>query len=160
RNAGSAELNMVVVVVLDVVVDVVDVVVLDVVLVVVVWVVEVVVLVDDVVVVVGVLSKVRKAATQESSTMASRAAVFPVVEQSFGIFASSFAKQPLLGTAPPSNLSVALVMQSAKFGFMFCPGVSAFWWHLRTLFSFFATHFFFPTSHFDCVDSGLSAAMI
>src|SRR5215471_1904531 len=62
RNAGSAELNMVVVVVLDVVVDVVEVVVLDVVLVVVVWVVEVVVLVEEVVVVVGVLSRVRKAA--------------------------------------------------------------------------------------------------
>ena len=73
RNAGSAELNMVVVVVLDVVVVVVEVVVLDVVLVVVVWVVEVVVLV---VVVVGVSTSAMKAATQ-LSVMFSRAPWLP-----------------------------------------------------------------------------------
>jgi hypothetical protein len=56
----------------------------------------------------------------KSSTLVSSAAVSSVVRHAgfdggFGGFASSFAKQPLAGSAPPSNLAFALATHSSNF---------------------------------------------
>ena len=127
RNAGSAELNPVVVVVVDVVVEVVEVVEVDVLDVVVVLVELVVVDVVDVVVVVGTSITPMKAPTQ-LSTRASSAAELPVgAAQSFPGLLSSFAKQPFVGSAPPSYFATALSTQPPKLGSVGLPGVSAFW---------------------------------
>src|SRR4029453_3112228 len=67
--------------------------------------------------------------------------------QSFPDLFSSCSKQPIVGSLPPSNLAVALARQPLKFGSFGLPIVSAFWWHLRMLFSFLAAHFFLPTPH-------------
>jgi hypothetical protein len=119
-------------IVVDVVVDVVLVVVEDVVLVVVEEVVLVVVelvlvvveevvlvVVDDVVlvvvdvvlvvVVVGFSRAATNAAAQDESTIPSTVALLlSGGRQSLGVLLSSFAKQPLVGSVPPSNLAFAL----------------------------------------------------
>src|SRR5262249_10125947 len=75
----------------------------------------------------------------------------PGNRQSFGCFASSFAKQPLVISVPPVYFAVALSTQPPAFGLGSFPGVSAVEWHLRTETRYFATHFFLPTPHFVCI---------
>src|SRR5262249_5345520 len=66
-----------------------------------------------------------------------------------GLF-SSFSKHPLVGSAPPVNLSFALVTQPPKFGSVGLKGVSAFCWHLSSEPAFFAMHLFLLTRHLLC----------
>ena len=49
----------------------------------------------------------------KSSALASRVPVSPVVRQSFGAFASSFAKQPFVGSIPPQYFACAFAMQAS-----------------------------------------------
>src|SRR5262249_43000117 len=81
-----------------------------------------------------------------------------MVTQSFGLLLSSLAKQPLVGSEPPSNFAFALVSQSAKFGSTGLPGVSAFSSHLSSEPAFFATHLFLLTRHFLCGPAATSVA--
>ena len=68
------------------------------------------------------------------------------------LVASSFTMQPFSGAMPPSYFASTLSMQPAVFGSVGLPGSCAFWWHLRSPPSFFATHFCLPTPHFDWSD--------
>jgi hypothetical protein len=72
------------------------------------------------------------------------------VGQSFGTLLSSFSKQPLAGTSPPSNLVWALVTQSLAFGSPGLPGVSARASHLSNPAAFFAMQAVLPARHFAC----------
>jgi len=71
-----------------------------------------------------------------------------VLWQSFGLFASSFAKHPLAGSAPPLNFATALSMQLLVFGSVGFPGVCASLRHLRSPARYFDAHFFLPAPHF------------
>ena len=71
-----------------------------------------------------------------------------VLWQSFGLFASSFAKHPLAGSAPPLNFATALSTQLFVFGSVGFPGVCASFRHLRSPARYFDAHFFLPAPHF------------
>ena len=47
--------------------------------------------------------------------------------QSFGFFASSFAKQPFVGSGPPVYFATAVSRQPPAFGSVDFPGVCASW---------------------------------
>jgi hypothetical protein len=101
----------------------------------------------DVLVVVGFVTTPTSSSTQFSTT-ACRVAVSSKNWQSFGFLFSSFSKQPLVGSRPPLNFAFALSMQPPAFGSAGFPGVWASWWHLRSPFRYFETHFFLPAPHF------------
>src|SRR5262249_3944953 len=84
------------------------------------------------------------------STAASAAPLSPDVMQSFPGLFSSFAKQPLLGSAPPENLPSTLVTQSFALGSAGLPGVSASVSHLSNPVALLDMHFVFPATHFFC----------
>src|SRR5262249_39192586 len=92
------------------------------------------------------------------STIFSRESVSLKVTQSFGFLLSSFAKQPLVGSEPPSNLSFALSSQSAKFGSGGLPGVSAFCSHVRSELPFFGTPLSLLTRPLLCGPAAASVA--
>src|SRR5262249_8320267 len=76
-----------------------------------------------------------------------------------GPLASAFPKQP----SAPRNLSLALPRHMSAFASGVFPGVSAFWWHLRSESTFFDTHLFLATRHLlctpaACAPSPMSAA--
>src|SRR5262249_55055867 len=79
----------------------------------------------------------------KASTLVSRAAVSPPVRQ--GGLASSFAKHPFAGSAPPSNFAFALATHSPNFtgsGFVvFLPEQPS------SALTLLATHFFLPAEH-------------
>src|SRR5262249_27661433 len=132
-----------------VVVEVVVVLVVDVavVVVVVVLVVEVAVIVVVVVVLVVEVVVVMTTATRSSTQFS--ASALPVSEsvvawQSFGFFASSLAKQPFAGTAPPVYFAAALSTQPFVFGSMGFPGLWVSLRHLSSPARYFDAHFFLP----------------
>jgi hypothetical protein len=61
------------------------------------------------------------------STVASAVEVSSKVMQSFGFLFSSFSKQPLVGSAPPSNLATTLSSHPKALGSFDLPGVSDDW---------------------------------
>ena len=70
-----------------------------------------------------------------------------VVRQSEN-FASSFAKQPLLGVTPPSNLPRAFWRQAVSFSDASpAGGFSFLLLQASRAVVFFVTHLFFPTAH-------------
>src|SRR5262249_6203647 len=87
----------------------------------------VVVLVVVVVVVVVLVVLVTKATrlARQVSTTPWTVAESPVFRQSFGCFASSFAKQPLVSSRPPLYFAFALSTQPLAFGLGSLPGVCA-----------------------------------
>jgi hypothetical protein len=89
------------------------------------------------------------AATQ-LSTAASAEAVSLKVMQSFGFLFSSFSKQPLVGSTPPSNFATTLSTQLLALGSGVFPGVSASWWHLIRPVPFLDMHLVLPATHFAC----------
>ena len=93
----------------------------------------------------------------QASTAASAVTVSSNVRQSFGFFASSFAKQPLVASRPPSNFALTLVMHPSAFGSAGLPGVSARASHLSNPVAFFAMQLVLPARHFACwADAGAS----
>src|SRR5258708_5928637 len=74
------------------------------------------------------------------STVVPSTGVSPVVRQPPENLASSFAKHPFAGTAPPVNLSCAFCTQAGSI----VPVLAAFAWHVRSAFASLLTHFFFP----------------
>src|SRR5262245_16744733 len=117
----------------------------DVVVVVVEGAVEVVVVVGTVVVevvVVVVVATPGSSAATTSATKASTADATAPVSPDVGQppFASSFAKHPFSGFAPPSNFALAFSRHSLAFGSI--PFASDFSWHLSNAASFFEMHFF------------------
>jgi len=80
----------------------------------------------DVVVVGGLLTVSTRSLTQLSTRPCSVEESF-VNWQSFGLFASSFAKQPFVGSTPPVYLATALSRQAFVFGSVGFPGVWASW---------------------------------
>src|SRR5262245_59663920 len=71
-----------------------------------------------------------------------------VLWQSFGSFASSFAKQPFAGSAPPVYFATALSTQPFVFGSVGFPGVCASLRHLSSAARYFDAHFFLLAPHF------------
>src|SRR5262245_37465888 len=134
-QSTGLQANTVVVVVVVVGVLVVDVVVV---------VVMVVVLVVEVVV---VMTTATRSPTQ-SSASAFTVGESVVLWQSFGFFASSFAKQPFAASAPPVYFASALSTQPFVFGSVGFPGVWASRRHLSSPARYFAAHFFLPAPHF------------
>jgi hypothetical protein len=80
----------------------------------------------DVLVVVGLVSPFSSSSTQ-FSTSAWSVPESLVTSQSLGFWASSFATQPFVGSAPPLYLACALSMQLLKLGLVGLPGDSASW---------------------------------
>ena len=80
----------------------------------------------DVLVVDGLLTVSTRSFTQLSTRPWSVGESF-VNWQSFGFFASSFAKQPFVGSAPPVYFATALSRQAPAFGLGSFPGVCASW---------------------------------
>src|SRR5262245_55525695 len=94
-------------------------------------------------------------AVTQSSPAVSAASVLSTVGQSFGTLLSSFAKQPLAGVLPPSNLARTLVTQSLALGSAGLPGVSARASHLSSPAAFLAMQPVLPARHFACwADAG------
>src|SRR6185503_5530486 len=91
----------------------------------------------------------------QASTALSPGPVSSKVMQSFPGLLSSFSKQPLDGSIPPSNLATTLSTQPAALGSATLPGVSDAAWHLSNPAPFFDMHFVFPARHFACwADAG------
>src|SRR5262245_48596474 len=111
--------------------------------VVVVSVVEVVAIVVDVV----LAGPATRSATQFSASPCTVSEVL-VLWQSFGSFASSFAKQPFVGSRPPVYFATALSTQPFVFGSAGFPGVWASLRHLSSAARYFAAHFVLPAPHF------------
>jgi len=88
------------------------------------------------------------AATQ-LSTPASAEDVSSKLMQSLLLLFSSFSKQPLAGSTPPSNFVIAFVRQLLAFGSAGLPGVSASCSHLMRPVPFFDMHLVLPAKHFD-----------
>src|SRR5262249_18182060 len=74
----------------------------------------------------------------QPSTAVSVVVVSPNETQSFGFFASSFPKQPFVGSRPPVNLVRTLVSQPLASGSGGLPGLSASASHLRRPAAFLA----------------------
>src|SRR5262249_57714151 len=110
-------------------------------------VVVVVAVVVVVVEVVGVMTTATRSATQFSAS-ACTVGESVVLWQSFGFFASSFAKQPFAGSSPPPYFPTALSTQPFVFGSVGFPGVWASLRHLSRAARYFDAHFFLPAPHF------------
>src|SRR5262245_50705979 len=108
---------------------------------------KVVVVVVLVVEVVVVMTAATRSATQ-SSTSACTVGESVVLSQSFGFFASSFVKQPFVGSRPPVYFAIALSTQPFVFGSVGFPGVWASRRHLSSPARYFDAHFFLPAPHF------------
>src|SRR5262245_49097413 len=93
-------------------------------------------------------------ATQRS-TADSAVAVSSNVMQSLPALFSSFSKQPLVASMPPSNLALTLSVQPPALGSAVLPGVSESAWHLSNPAAFLDMHFVLPARHFFCwADAG------
>src|SRR5262249_49490108 len=93
----------------------------------------------------------------QPSTLVSAVAVSSSERQSFGVFASSFSKQPFAGTVPPSNLIFTLVTHSLALGSAGLPGVSASASHLSRPAAVLAMQVVLAARHFACwADAGAS----
>src|SRR5262249_28563411 len=110
----------------------------------------VVVLVVEVVVVTTTATR----SSTQSSTSACTVGESVVLWQSFGFFASSFVKQPFIGSRPPVYFASALSTQPFVFGSVGCPGVWASLRHLSSAVRYFDAHFFLPAPHFVCSSGG------
>lgn len=99
------------------------------------------------VVLVVVPTTATRSATQSSARPRTVAESF-MCWQSFGSFASSFAKQPLAGSPPPVYFATALSTQPFVFGSLGFPGVWASRRHFKRAARYFDTHFFLPAPHF------------
>src|SRR6185503_15714932 len=84
------------------------------------------------------------------STAVSAEPVLSKVMQSFPALFSSFSKQPLAGSAPPSNLSWTLVTHPPALGSVGLPGVSANPSHLSNPAAFLDMHLVLLAMHFAC----------
>src|SRR5262249_39493424 len=97
----------------------------------------------------------------QPSTAVSADPVSSKVMQSFGFLFSSFSKQPLAVSTPPSNLAMTLLTQSLAFGFVGLPGVSANCSHMSSPVLVLDMHFVLPARHFACcADAGTPVASI
>jgi len=93
----------------------------------------------------------------QASMVVSTDPVSSKLMQSVGFLFSSFSKQPLAGSVPPSNLRMTLVTQSLALGSGTLPGVSASCSHLINPVPFFDEHLVLPARHFACwADAGAS----
>src|SRR5262249_60631196 len=86
-------------------------------------------------------------AVTQASTAVSAATVSSRVMQSLSFLFSSFSKQPLLRSSPPSNLSLTF---GAQVGSAVLPGVSAVCSHLSNPAAFGDMHLVLPPRHFFC----------
>src|SRR5262245_22046083 len=111
---------------------------------VVVVVVVVVVLVVEVVVVTTTATR----SSTQSSASAFTAGESVVLWQSFGFLASSFVKQPFVGSRPPVYFATALPTQPFVFGSVGFPGVWASLRHLSSAPRYFDAHFLLLAPHF------------
>src|SRR6476646_10103372 len=85
-------------------------------------------------------SSAQAAFSTNVSTVVPSADVSPVVRHPPENLASSLAKHPFAGTAPPVNLSCALCTHAGSIA----PVFAAFAWHLRSAFASLLTHLFLP----------------
>src|SRR5262249_9179856 len=108
-----------------------------------------VVVVVVVVEVVGVMTTATRSATQSSASACTLGEAVGLW-QSFGFFASSFAKQPFAGSSPPVYFATALSTQPFVFGSVGFPGVWASWRHLSSAARYLAMQPVLPARHLAC----------